>query len=107
MKSLKKMNKVLLVFYLALQVGVGIFLSNIFIFPHLVSAWETSQSAQAVCVLNNNVNIIYVNIKASFTNNDSNVNKSMNVVAKDNWTTQELNHESVAVGETKDGLIKT
>ncbi len=107
MNSLKKLNKILFIFYLALQVGVGIFLSNIFIFPRLVSAWETSQSSEAVCVLNNNVNINYVNIKASFTNNDSNVNKAMNVVAKDNWTGQEVNLGSVAVGETKSGLIKT
>lgn len=105
MKSLQKLNKTLFVFYLALQVGIGVFLANALILPRLASAWVTSQSAEAICVLNTSNNVNYVNIQVSFTNNEP--DRAMNVRVVDNWTGQDVNLGVVHPGETKTDKIKT
>lgn len=105
MKSLQKINKILLVFYLALQVGIGVFLSNVLILPRLANAWETSQSAQAICVLNTSNNVNYVNLQVSFTNNEP--DRAMNVRVVDNWTGQDVSLGVVRPGETKTDRIRT
>ncbi len=99
----QKLNKRLYLIFIALQTAIIVFLSSIFVLPYFVHAWETSQKAEAVCVVNQ-IGKTHVNIKVTFTNKDD---KAMNVVAKDNWTTQEVNLGRVNPTETKSDLIKT
>lgn len=85
-------------------IGVFFLLLSFLITQSNVFAWEAARSAEALCVLNTSNNVNYVNIQVSFTNHDV---KAINVKAKDNWTTQEVDLGTVNVEETKIGLIKT
>lgn len=108
MNSLAKLNKILFIFYLALQVGLGIFLSNLLILPRLVMAWEFNASAEAICVLNTSNNVNYVNIKVNFQNNQTESDRAMNVLVTDDWTGQNVEFLNVAPnGGSREGKIKT
>lgn len=108
MKSLKQLNRTFFVLYLALQVGLGIFLSNLLILPRLVMAWEFNASAEAICWLNPGDNVNYVHIKVNFQNNQTESDRAMNVLVTDEWTGQSVEFLNVAPkGGSRQGEIKT
>lgn len=101
---MEKLNKTFFLFYVSILLIISVFIFGVFIFPRTIFAWQVDSVAESVCVLNRNVNINYVNIKVTFTNKED---KVINVVAKDNWTDQEVDLGTISPNETKEGLIKT
>ncbi len=105
MKSLKRLNKVFFTLYIALQVGLVIFLSNLFIFTRLTYAWQTSQSAEAVCVSTSDGSDIFVKIRVHFINKED--IKSVNVTAVDNQTGRSIEFPTLRPGEVHTRSIQT
>ena len=70
------------------------------VMPKIVAAWETAQSAEAIC---SSEGIAKINV--SFTNNEQ--SKSINVEAEDQQTGEKISLGSIEKGQTKTGEIDT
>jgi len=83
-------------------IGVSAFYGSLFVIPFAVAAWNTTQSADAICTPSG-----LAAIDVRFTNTESDKDLAMNVVAQDNQTHNLVSFGTVEPKETKTGEIET